>query len=77
MPRFRELLDFCLREYDMTIIDTPPANNSSDSRLIASLIGYCLMVARRDKSFVADLSTLSAELKMAGVQVVGSVLNEA
>lgn len=74
--RFRELLNFCLRNFDLTIVDTSPANNSSDSRLVASLLGYCLVVARRDKSSFADTKTLSEELQTAGARIVGTVLNE-
>ena len=34
--RFRDLMNDCLREFDATIIDTPPANECSD----ASRVGY-------------------------------------
>ena len=66
----------CLRQFDVTVIDTPPANSSSDARLIGSVAGYSLIVARRDKSFVSDIKTLSDQLKSDGVRVIGSVLND-
>ena len=75
--RFRLLMDFCLRQFDVTIIDTPPANSSSDARLIGSVAGYSLIVARRDESFVADIKTLADQLRSDGVGVVGTVLNDA
>jgi capsular exopolysaccharide synthesis family protein len=74
--RFAHLIDFCLRQFDVTIIDTPPANSSSDARLIGSVVGYALIVAKRDESFVADIKTLSDQLRSDGVRVVGSVLND-
>jgi protein-tyrosine kinase len=74
--RFAHLIDFCLRQFDLTIIDTPPANSSSDARLIGSVVGYALIVAKRDESFVSDIKTLSDQLRSDGVRVVGSVLND-
>jgi Mrp family chromosome partitioning ATPase len=75
--RFKSLMDFCLREFELTIIDTPPANACSDARLISSVLGYSLIVARRDHSFVADVKTLAEELRQDQARVIGTVLNEA
>ncbi|MBV9996644.1 MAG: CpsD/CapB family tyrosine-protein kinase [Caulobacteraceae bacterium] len=75
--RFRALMDFCLREYDVTIVDTPPASRCADARLISSVVGYSLIVARRDHSFVAEAKTLADELRQDHALVIGAVLNEA
>jgi capsular exopolysaccharide synthesis family protein len=75
--RFKSLIDFCLREFDVTIVDTPPANSCSDARRISTIVGYSLVVARRHKSFVKDVKTLSRELALDHSRVVGTVLNEA
>ena len=75
--RFRALMDFCLREFDATIVDTPPANSCSDVLRIATVAGYCLIVARRNKSYVEDVKTLSRQLQANHARVVGTVLNEA
>jgi protein-tyrosine kinase len=72
---FRKLLETCLRDYDFTIIDTPPANRWSDCRTISKLIGYGMIVARRDLSFVDDVGTLTRELTDARVSLVGVMLN--
>jgi protein-tyrosine kinase len=76
-PRFRSMIEFCLRDFDITVIDTPPANSCSDSRLIASVVGYAVIVARRDKTFTADIKTLSSQLESDGARVIGTVLNDA
>jgi capsular exopolysaccharide synthesis family protein len=73
--RFRALMNFCLREFDATIVDTPPANTSSDSRRISSVVGYSLIVASKDKTVVRDVQVLSSELKADRAVVIGSVLN--
>lgn len=72
---FKELMDECVRNYALTIVDTPPANSSSDVRRIASVLRYALIVVRRDVSFVADVRTLIEELQSDKVRVVGTFLN--
>jgi len=75
--RFRALMDYCLREFDATIVDTPPANTCSDALRIANVVGYCLIVSRRDKSFIDDVKTLGKQLEANHARIVGTVLNEA
>jgi protein-tyrosine kinase len=72
---FRNLLTSCLRDYDFTIIDTPPANRWADCRSISKLIGYGMIVARRNLSFVDDIGTLTGELTAARVSLIGLMLN--
>lgn len=73
---FRELLDFCSRDYDITIIDTPPANQSADNRYIGALTGAALVVARKNHSLVNDMRTLVGELERNDTRVIGTVLND-
>jgi len=73
--RFKALLDLCLRDYDLTIVDTPPASASADARRIASVVGHALMVVGRDQTFVSDVKVLAEELEADRVRVIGSVLN--
>ena len=75
--RFKALMNYCLREYDVTIVDTPPANTSTDARRIGSVVGYALIVTAKDKTFVKDMKTLTSELRSDGCLPVGSVLNGA
>ena len=74
--RFEALTDFCMREFDATIVDTPPANTFSDVNRICNIVSYCLIVARRDKSYVNDLKLLAGQLKADHAQVIGTVLND-
>lgn len=75
--RMRVLIADCLRDYDLTIIDTPPANRSADARAITAAVGYGLIVARRGLSRVDDVATLARELQEDGAQVIGAVFNGA
>lgn len=75
--RFEALMHFCLREYDATIIDTPPANICSDARRVSTIVGYSLIVTRRNKSLVNDVKILTDQLRGDHAEVIGTVLNEA
>lgn len=74
--QFDALMDYCLRDFDATIVDTPPANSCSDARRISTVAGYSLIVARRHKSLVDDVKTLAGQLQADHARIVGTVLNE-
>jgi len=73
--RFPDVINSCLRDYAMTIVDTPPANGSADSRRISTVVGFSLVVARKDKTLVSDVHTLADELTKESATVIGTVLN--
>lgn len=75
--RFAALMNACLRDYDATIVDTAPANRFADCRRVSTVVGYSLLVARRNQTFVKDLQVLAAQLESDHARVIGSVLNEA
>ncbi len=72
---FADLSNATLRDYDMTIIDTPPANSCADGRRISTLFGFSLIVARKHRTLVADIKTLREQLAAERAVVVGTVLN--
>jgi protein-tyrosine kinase len=74
--RFAQVMNGCLRDYDATIIDTPPANTCADARRVSNVVGYSLVVTRKHRSLVADVKTLVSELEDDRATVVGTVLNE-
>lgn len=74
--RFETLMNVCLRDFDLTITDTPPANACSDARRISSVLGYSMIVTRRDWTRVADVKTLIEQLQSDGAKVIGTVLND-
>ncbi|WP_018075648.1 CpsD/CapB family tyrosine-protein kinase [Novosphingobium nitrogenifigens] len=74
--RFKTLLDLCMREFGVTIVDTPASNTNADGRRIASVVRHAIIVARKDWTYVADVNTLIDELRSDKVNVVGTVYNE-
>lgn len=73
--RFPTLVNACMRDYDITIIDTPPANRCSDALRISMIAGFSLIVARKNRSLVSDVRTLADQLRKERAVVVGTVLN--
>lgn len=72
---FEDVLNHCMRDYDFTIIDTPPANICADARRIGNVAGYSLVVARRNKSLVADVRALVEQMVDDHVRVIGTLMN--
>jgi protein-tyrosine kinase len=73
---FEQVVKTCMRDFTMTIIDTPPANSCADFQRIASVAGYSLIVSRRHKGLVEDVKTLANQLRTAHSTVIGTVLND-
>jgi protein-tyrosine kinase len=74
--RFGALMEFCSREYDLTVVDTPATDRCSDARRVSTVAGYSLVVARRDATLVADLWALVEQLLADHATTVGAVLND-
>jgi protein-tyrosine kinase len=73
--RFPRFLESCLRDYDCTLVDTPPANGSPDGLRIAAILGYALVVVRQGVTYADDVEVLTRELRQDGVNVIGTVFN--
>lgn len=75
-PRFAQICDLCMRDFEVTITTSPAANYYADARRIASLMRHVLIVARRDVTFVNDVKALIQELSSDGAEIVGTVYND-
>lgn len=75
-PTFDLLLQRWSTQYDLVLIDTPAAAETSDAQLIAARAGSALVMARNGVTRHARLASTLQNFKIAGVDVVGCVLNE-
>jgi len=73
---FRRLIERCLRDFEFTIIDTPPGDSCADNLRISAMVGYALVVARSDVSRTSEVSALTRQLRDDGADVIGSVLSQ-
>lgn len=75
-PSFPALMARCMRDFDLVIADTPPANRHADVLRIAAAAGHALLVLRKHVSFMADADMLIGQLAASRAGVAGIVLNE-
>lgn len=74
--RFVDTINSCFRDYDLTIIDTPPANSCADVLRISTVSGFALIVARKNRTLISDVRVLADQLAKERATGVGTVLND-
>lgn len=74
--RFKTLVDDCVRNFDLTIVDTAPSNASADARRVANMMRFALIVVRRNMTYLSDVRTLVEELQADRVNIIGTFLND-
>jgi protein-tyrosine kinase len=72
---FAALLAKAQSEYDVVLIDTPPATEYADAPAIAFRAGDALIVSRKDHTRLADTERAMRELSDASARIVGSLMN--
>ena len=75
-PRFESFMNISMRQFDLVIVDTPPANNYADAQRIASVAGYAILVGRKNKTYTHDMAELSRQMTSDRICLVGTVLND-
>jgi chain length determinant protein tyrosine kinase EpsG len=75
-PALAELLNLSAGQYDVILIDTPPALDCSDAQTLSARIGGVLLVARRHHAKTADIEEVKSQMAIAGAETVGAVLND-
>ncbi|WP_394269991.1 CpsD/CapB family tyrosine-protein kinase [Qipengyuania sp.] len=73
--RAGEVFGECLRDYACVIVDTAPANRSSDAMRVANILRYALIIARKDKSYVNDIKKLASDIRQNKGEILGTFLN--
>jgi protein-tyrosine kinase len=72
---FADIINSCVRDYDMTIVDTPPANSCADGLRISTVTGFGLIVTRKNHTLISDVRVLADQLAKERARGVGTVLN--
>ncbi|MDQ0590582.1 Mrp family chromosome partitioning ATPase [Variovorax paradoxus] len=72
---FARVLEKASARYDVVIVDTPPMLLASETAEMATCMGTLLMVARAGDNELGDLSESAHQLRHAGAQFQGVVLN--
>jgi chain length determinant protein tyrosine kinase EpsG len=72
---FGALLAKAQSEYDIVLIDTPPATEYSDAQCVAYRAGDALLISRQDHTRVADTERAVREISDASARIVGTLMN--
>jgi protein-tyrosine kinase len=70
-----DLLEQWRAEFDVILLDTPPAKLCADARIVAFRAGGVMVLARKNRTRVADTTGVMRELTNTGARIVGTVLN--
>ena len=74
---FETLLREAAANFKVIIIDTPAADLCADSEIIAARCNASLLVVQRDTSLLSKTAELATRLQQGGINLLGSVLNQA
>ena len=74
---FGQLLMTAVHEFDVILIDTPSGGDYADAEIIAARAGAALLVTRKNRSLLPSAAQMARRLQDGGVNLVGSVLNDA
>ncbi len=69
------LLDELRTEFDVILFDTPPAKRYADAQSVAFRAGSVMVLARKDRTRLADTTGVTRQLSGTGARIVGTVLN--
>lgn len=69
----RSALTALRREFDVILIDSPPAMDYPDAAALSFIAGHAVLLARHDRTRLADAATVARQLVDTGAAVVGSV----
>lgn len=75
-PGFGLMMRELKTKFDRVIVDTPALSKGSDAAVIAARSGAALIVTRQDKSSYPAAHELAKILRLAPIELVGSVMNQ-
>jgi protein-tyrosine kinase len=75
-PAFGLLVRELATKFDHVVVDTPAANLSSDSQVIAARCGFALGLARQHESRMRALKKLTESIAQTPAELVGFIVNE-
>lgn len=73
---FVQLVNQAIADFDIVIVDTAPACETSDAQTVATRCGGALLVTRMNESKISDITNIRDQLTTTGVMVVGAVVND-
>ncbi len=75
-PTLTTLLSNLVEEFDVILIDTPPAADFADAHTLSSKAGAAMLLARKNYSRAELVRQQTESLAQSGIEVVGTVMSE-
>lgn len=75
-PTLASYLELASAQYDVVLVDTPPARDSADAQSVTFCAGSALVLARADHTRADEAAVLARDLAEAGALVLGAVLTK-
>ncbi|MBH2759911.1 tyrosine-protein kinase Wzc [Serratia ureilytica] len=73
--RFKELIEWAEKNYDIVMIDTPPILAVTDAAIIGHNVGTSLMIARFGVNTVKEMEVSIRRFNQNGIDIKGVILN--
>jgi chain length determinant protein tyrosine kinase EpsG len=73
---FTDFMNQAMAHYDVVIVDTAPAAETSDAQAVAGRCGGALLASRLNQTRLSELKNIRDQLTVSGVQIVGAVVND-
>ena len=73
---FSDFMAQAVSHYDVVIVDTAPAADTSDAQAVAGRCGGALLVSRLNQTRISELENIRDQLNVSGVRIVGAVVND-
>ncbi|PSW11192.1 tyrosine-protein kinase [Photobacterium rosenbergii] len=74
-PRFKQLMDWGSKNYDLVIVDTPPILAVTDPAIVGTHAGTTLLVGRFSQNTVKEIEVTKQRFEQNGIEVKGFILN--
>jgi chain length determinant protein tyrosine kinase EpsG len=63
------------KDFDVILIDSPPAMECADAQTISSKVKGCLVVTKTNYTRLSDVKDVQEQMEIAGADIVGAVIN--
>lgn len=73
---FKDVIDDCMRGFELMIVDTPIEGGTADARRVATTVRYGLVVARRNVTLVSSIKAFVEELEGDRVRLLGAFITD-
>lgn len=73
---FTYFMNQAASQYDVVLVDTPPAMESADAQATVARCGGALLVSRLNQTRLADITEVRNQIAVTGARIVGAVIND-